>query len=109
VQVQFSGVQTIDEIDVFTLQDGAPVEPTESMTFVNYGITDFEVQYWDGSDWVTVPDGSVSGNNLVWRKFSFPPLSTDRIRVLIHAALGRPGYSRVVEIEAYDSGGVPSN
>ncbi|MEJ2173867.1 MAG: S8 family serine peptidase [bacterium] len=106
VQVQFSGVQTIDEIDVFTLQDayGAPVEPTESMTFGSYGITAFEVQHWDGSAWVTVPGGSVSGNNLVWRKFSFPSVSTDRIRVLINAVLGRPGYSRVVEIEAYSSG-----
>jgi len=109
VQVQFDGVQTIDEIDVFTLQDAytSPAEPTESMTFTGYGITAFEVQYWDGSNWVTVPGGSVSGNNLVWRKFSFPAVSTDRIRVLITDVLGRPRYSRVVEVEAYGSGGAP--
>jgi hypothetical protein len=53
---------------------------------------------------VTVPGGSVSGNNLVWRKFSFTAVNTDRIRVLITAAPGRPGYSRVVEVEAYGSG-----
>jgi subtilisin family serine protease len=107
VQVQFDGVQTIDEIDVFTLQDAytSPAEPTESMTFGSYGVTAFEVQYWDGSAWVTVPGGTVSGNNKVWRKFSFPAVSTDRIRVLVHASLDRPGYSRVVEVEAYGSGG----
>ena len=109
VQVQFDGMQTIDEIDVFTLQDAytSPAEPTESMTFGSYGITAFEVQYWDGSAWVTVPGGSVSGNNLVWRKFSFSEVSTDRIRVLITDVLGRPRYSRVIEVEAYGSGGAP--
>ncbi|MDX1376801.1 MAG: hypothetical protein R3357_14645, partial [Burkholderiales bacterium] len=66
-----------------------------------------EVQYWDGAAWVTVPGGSVSGNNKVWRRFSFPAVSTDRIRVLISAALDRPGYSRVVELEAWGSGGAP--
>ena len=107
LEVSFDGVKTIDEIDVVTLQDAytSPAEPTESMTFGSYGITAFEVQYWDGSAWVTVPGGSVSGNNLVWRKFSFPAVSTDRIRVQITAAL--ESFSRVIEVEAYGSGGAP--
>jgi len=105
VRVQFDGVQSIDEIDVFTIQDAytSPAEPTESMTFTGYGITAFEVQYWNGSNWVTVPGGLVSGNNLVWRKFSFPAVSTDRIRVRITDVAGRPRYSRVIEVEAYRS------
>src|SRR5207244_10215666 len=64
LQVDFSGSKTIDEIDLFTTQDAYtnPSEPTESMTFSLYGVTGFDVQYWDGSAWVTVPGGSVSGN-----------------------------------------------
>jgi len=37
------------------------------------------VQYWNGSVWVDVPGGNVTGNNLVWRRFIFDPISTDRI------------------------------
>ena len=64
-----------------------------------YGITAFEVQYWNGSSWVDVPGGNVSGNNLVWRQFVFSAISTDRIRVLVNNALA--SYSRITEIEAW--------
>ena len=78
-------MRTVAEIDVFTAQDASanPLEPTETLTFSQYGITDFEVQYWTGSAWQTVPGGSVTGNNKVWRKFTFTPVSTSRIRVLV--------------------------
>ena len=103
VQVTFNGVKSIDEVDVFTIQDNysAPVDPTETMTFSSYGIVAFDVQYWDGSAWVTVPGGSVSGNNRVWRKFTFSPVNTDRIRVLVNAA--DSGYSRIIEVEGWGS------
>lgn len=103
VQVSFNGTKSISEIDVFTVQDNyaAPQEPTETLTFASYGITDFEVQYWDGANWTAVPGGSVSGNNKVWRKFSFPPVSTTRIRVLVTNALA--SFSRITEIEAYQT------
>ncbi|HYO62718.1 MAG TPA: S8 family serine peptidase [Pyrinomonadaceae bacterium] len=103
VQVDFGGVKTIDEVDVFTLQDDYPnpAEPTEAMEFTQYGVTSFEVQYWTGAAWATVPGGSVSGNNKVWRKFVFSPLTTDKIRVLVNGSLA--GYSRVIEVEAYQA------
>lgn len=103
VQVDFNGTKSIAEIDVFTVQDNysAPQEPTGTQTFTSYGITDFEVQYWDGANWTAVPGGSVSGNNMVWRKFSFSAVSTTRIRVLVTNALG--GASRITEIEAYQT------
>ncbi len=101
MQVNFSAGKTITEINVFTVQDGyaSPQEPTESLTFTRYGITTFEVQTWNGTAWSTVPGGSVSGNNKVWRKFSFPAITTSAVRVLVHAALA--GYSRITEIEAH--------
>jgi hypothetical protein len=101
VQVEFAGEKTVDEIDVFTVQDAyaAPAEPTQSLVFNNWGITDYEAQYWDGAQWVTVPGGSVSNNNKVWRQFTFTPVTTTNVRVRITGALNVR--SRVVELEAY--------
>jgi hypothetical protein len=69
LQIDFNGSKTIDEIDVFSIQDNwqNPSEPTEAMTFSQYGLTAFEVQYWnpDTSAWVTVSGGSITGNNKV--------------------------------------------
>jgi len=101
VQVDFNGVKTLNEIDVFTLQDNVQtLEPTDTMTFNQYGITAFEAQYWDGATWITVPGGSVLGNNRVWRKLTFSSIQTARIRVLVNNSLA--SYSRVVEVEAYE-------
>jgi hypothetical protein len=101
VEVAFPGPRTLTEVDVFTLQDNpaSPSEPTEAMTFTKYGVTQFDVQAWDGAQWVTVQGGAVTGNNLVWRKFTFAPVTTTKVRVLVRGALG--GYSRITEVEAY--------
>jgi subtilisin family serine protease len=98
LQVDFNGTKIIDEVDVYTLQDNytSATEPTESMTFSLYGLTGYEVQYWNGSGWVTVPGGSVTGNNKVWKKVTFSPLTTTRIRVLTNAS--GDGYSRITEV-----------
>jgi hypothetical protein len=105
IEVAFVSEMEIDEISVFTQQDAwwSPVEPTEATSFFNNGITSFEVQYWNGATWVTVPNGVVTNNFKVWRKFTFSPIETDRVRVLIHGA--RLQFSTVVEVEAF---GVPA-
>src|SRR5262249_22175375 len=94
-------VQTIGEIDVFTVQDNwaAPSDPTPGMTFSQYGVRDFTVQYWTGTAWQTVPGGDVTGNTFVWRQFLFAPITTSRIRV--NVTNGLASYSRLVEVEAY--------
>jgi hypothetical protein len=101
LQIDFSGSKTISEIDVFTVQDNyfSPSAPTPAMTFTLYGLRDFEVQYWNGAAWQTVPGATVTGNNLVWRKFTFAPITTTRIRVLVTASLA--SYSRITEVEAW--------
>jgi subtilisin family serine protease len=111
LEIDFAGVKTIDQIDVFTVQDTywAPSEPTSTMTFTLYGIRDFEVQYWTGTDWLAITGGSVSGNALVWRQFVFDAISTSRIRVLV---ISTPdAWSRITEVEAYetDTGGSMMN
>ena len=99
VQIQFDGAWSLDRIVVYTLQDNyiAPVEPTDTMTFTRYGITDYAVQGWNGSTWVTL--GSVAGNNLVKRTFTFEPFRTTKVRVLITGSAS--DYSYVTEIEAF--------
>jgi len=105
IEIAFNGSKTIDEISVFSLQDTytAPVEPTATMTFTSFGLRAFQVQYWDGAAWVNIPGAAVTTNNLVWRKFTFTPLTTTKIRVFITGALN--GYARSVEVEAW---GVPA-
>ena len=100
LQVDFSGTKTIDRVVVYTLQDNpsAPREPTDSMTFTNYGIVDFDVEAWNGSAWVAV--GSVRGNNLVKRTVTFSPVATSRIRILV---LDARGYSHITEVEAWSN------
>jgi hypothetical protein len=101
LQIDFAGTRTISEVDVFTVQDSytSPSEPTETMTFSLYGVVEFDVEYWNGSAWTTVTGGAVTGNNKVWRKVTFPSVTTDRIRILVKNAQG--GYSRITEVEAY--------
>jgi hypothetical protein len=101
VQINFNGSKTITEIDVFMVQDAyaSPADPTLTMTFSAYGLTDFDVQYWTGSGWATVPGGSIRGNRDVWTRVTFPALTTDRIRVLITRTAD--GWSRIVELEAW--------
>ena len=101
VQVAFNGQKAVTEIDVFSVQDAytAPVEPTPGMTFSSYGIMDFEVLYWTGSAWARVPGGLITGNRQVWRRLSFPALTTDHI--VINVLRTGDGWSRIVELEAW--------
>lgn len=107
LQVNFGGTKTINEVDVFSLQDNlGTTEPTEAMTFTQYGLVSFEVQYWTGSQWAAAPGAGVASNNRVWRRVTFAPLTTDRIRLVVNGATDM--WSRVVEVEAYEGTAAPS-
>jgi RHS repeat-associated protein len=101
LQIDFGSVKTINEVNVFTLQDNYAnsAEPTESMTFSLWGLTGYQLEYWDGSNWVSPANCSVTGNNKIWRKFNFSSISTSKIRILTNASID--GYSRITEVEAY--------
>ena len=102
VQIRFNGPKTIDHVVVHSLQDNylSPAEPADSTKFTRYGLTDFEVQGFDGANWATL--GTVSGNELVKRTVSFSPYTTDRIRILITGSRDAL-WSRVTEVEAWTS------
>lgn len=99
VQITFSGQKPISSIVLYTLQDNfqSAVEPSDTLTFNNYGVTSFDVLGWNGSAWVTL--ASVTGNRLVKRTVPFASFSTDRIRINLLAGVG--GYARIVELEAW--------
>jgi subtilisin family serine protease len=109
LEVAFSGSRTIDEIDVFSVQNNykTPADPTPTMTFSAYGLVDFTVQYWTGSSWQAVAGGIVRGNTLVWRTIIFAPVTTSRIRVLVERSAD--AWSRIAEIEAYSVSDLPVN
>lgn len=101
LEVSFASAKTVTEVDIITMQDdyANAVEPTVEMASVNYGLSRFEVQYWTGSAWATVSGGSITGNNKVWRKFTFPAVTTSKMRVLVHQTMD--AFSRIVEVEAW--------
>ena len=107
VEIDFNGSKTIDHVIVYTVQDNytSPVEPTDTLTFGLYGVTDFTVQGWNGVSWVTL--GTVSGNHLVKRTVNFTATTTDRIRINVTNALS--SYARITEVEAWGvNAGPPS-
>jgi RHS repeat-associated protein len=105
LEIGFAGPQTIDEVDVIAVADHPAYfsDPAEGQTFTQFGVTAFEVQYWTGSAWAGVPGGSVPGNNLVWKKVTFTPVTTAKIRIVVSGAAD--GVARIAEVEAYTGGG----
>ena len=103
VEIAFAGSKIIDEIAVYGVQDAwdTPSEPSPTLTWRYWGVTDFTVQAWTGSAWQTVPGGVIRGNTLVKRAITFPPLTTTRIRVLIEGTVD--GWSRLTEVEAFQA------
>ncbi len=100
LEVAFNGTKTISQIIVYTAQNdyNNPVEPT-TLTMATYnGIQDFEVQYWNGTAWATVPGGNVTGNDRAMRIFAFVPVTTTKVRVVVTNA--RNHFSRITELEA---------
>jgi hypothetical protein len=107
IEVSFKGPRAIDWINVFSPQDHPETSPDPILTetFTKEGITDFDVQYWNGRVWKNVPGGAIRGNRNVWRKIAFPTLTTNKIRVVVRKAL--TSYSKIMEIEAFHINEVP--
>lgn len=107
IEVDFKRVHRINRINVFTLpddfRDGRDRDVNEKFSL--YGITDFDVQYWSGRAWLTVPRGAIRGNRNVWRMISFPVIATDKIGVVVRNSID--GESRITEIEALHLNDLP--
>lgn len=103
LEIHFNGEKRINQIDLFTLQDtfNNPAEPTQEMTFSQYGVTSFRLNYWDSAAGQWVMLAQIDGNNQVWRTTKFPTVVTPKLSIMI--LNGATNYSRVVEIEAWEA------
>ena len=101
LEIHFAGAQTINEVDVFSVQDAytAPVEPELGQTFSLYGVTEFHVEYWTGTEWTLVRGGVNAGNRQVWRQLVFTPVTTTAIRITVTGTIDP--WTRLTEVEAY--------
>ncbi|SOD63720.1 Beta-glucanase, GH16 family [Streptomyces zhaozhouensis] len=67
----------------------------------------FELQYWDGSGWVTVHEGETSGTGTGLESFTFDPVETSRMRYLGHGyeGDGEGDWNSLTEVEVWGTPG----
>jgi hypothetical protein len=99
LQIDFGTSRTLSKIDLYFVRDEFLDldPPSESEVTTLYGVIDFDIQYWDGSSWVTLR--SVRGNDKLVVKTTFEPVTTTAIRILV--LNGQSNHSRIVEVEAF--------
>ncbi|MBX9766521.1 MAG: hypothetical protein K2X47_04540 [Bdellovibrionales bacterium] len=98
IEILFARPKSINEINIYTLQDNYlfPVEPTPSLQFSLYGLTDGIV--YGVSNGRLIELGRFSKNRNVQIRIQFAYVELSSIRVVITGALN--AFSRVTEIEA---------
>jgi hypothetical protein len=101
-QISFFGSKTIDRVVVYSVQDNYfdGVDPTDDDVCYVYGLVNFTVQGWNGSDWVTL--GEVTDNLQCKRSVSFAPFTTDQIRINV-TVTGGWSWTRIAEVEAWEA------
>ncbi|MDT0446363.1 discoidin domain-containing protein [Streptomyces johnsoniae] len=67
----------------------------------------FELQYWDGSRWVTVYEGETSGATNGLESFAFEPVQTSKVRYLGHGYTGdgEGDWNSLTEVEVWGTPG----
>ncbi|MCU0875057.1 MAG: hypothetical protein MUE50_22220 [Pirellulaceae bacterium] len=69
-------------------------------------LTDFTLQWHDGSGWKDIPGCAVTGNQLLAWAVRFTAVTTTRVRLVITAT--PDGISRIWEVELYAPSQIPS-
>jgi hypothetical protein len=91
-QVSLPCPSAVGRVDLHTLDSGR--YPAS-----RYGVRDYDVQARVGGDWQTVAE--VRGNTAGRVSSTFDAVTTDALRILIHAS-NDGSYSRIVELDAHD-------
>jgi len=99
LKVTFDQPYLIDRVVVYSVQDnfGAPLEPTDTLVGTLYLLVNFEVQVWNGYEWLTVVE--VANNTLIKRTVEFAAYTTSAVRILVHET--GDGAVRCTELEAF--------
>ena len=86
----------------------------EFYTRAGYEQTEYEIQYWNGSQWVGCAP-KVSGNRADHNSHSFPAVTAERLRVYVtagnvrqHGQDGAENIARISEVKVFSSAGVYS-
>jgi hypothetical protein len=107
--VMFSSRQNIGRVDVFGVQTDYvfPVSPSRTLTST-FALSSFKLQFTvdNGASWQDIAGASVTGNALVWNKFTFTPVATDGIRVLV-LGVASNDWTRIAELECWTNGTQP--
>mgnify|MGYP000562442893 CR=1 FL=1 len=85
LEVKFASVRAVEWLYLFGQYKDNPnyAEPSTISTESVSPLTGFSIQYWTGTTWAAVSELSrVDGTN-VWRRVSFTPVTTDRVRVVL--------------------------
>lgn len=108
-QVDFNEKKTISAIDLTFLQDNykQAAAPTLETVCTKYPVDKFTVEYWDGTDWNLIENGSIVENNKAWVQIGFAPVNTNRVRVLYSDPVG--DFARLVEIEVWEAANPADN
>ena len=95
VQMDFGSTKTVDQVKVHTLD-------TADNPADEYGVKDYEIQYWDSgsSSWQTVEE--VNGNTQGSVGSNFSAVNTDKLRIKVNGS-NDGKYSRLTEVEAYNT------
>lgn len=86
LQLDFGVNKTFSRVDIYTS--------------TGYIMRDYDVQYWNGTSWVTLV--TVTGNTLVQRSHTFASTSARLVRIYARSgSTSQPWYVRVNEFEVY--------
>lgn len=112
LEVHFRKRQTIDTVNVFSVADDydapQPAEPTEETVFTQHGCVDFYLEYLtDEGQWELIPGSQVTGNDKVWKKITFDPLTTTAVRIVITKSASQLGFSYISELEVWSCAASP--
>lgn len=85
VELTFPEPRTFSRLELYT-SDGYPV-------------ADYDLEYWDGTEWVTL--AVIKDNGSVHRTHRFDVVTTEKFRVLTRRGFTQPTYHRINELELY--------
>lgn len=101
ITVEFGQLRNVQQVDLFFLDDSTNYvdDPGPSDIGTAFVESKFHIDYWDGLDWVQIPETVVDNSELIWVHLTFSPINTDRLRLTIEGSMD--GFAQVVEFEAW--------